>query len=217
MAAMDWLRSSHLRGGTDLEKALDAGLAQATAPQSTLVLLTDGGADRGEIRNAKLAAGYSARWSQIPIERRPKTDVFAVGDDANLTLLRSLSHNHGVMEHVLSSEPVEFKLASFLAKAGQTPIGNLRIAISPQATVEKVYPLDADGAVFDGGQAAWVGQYGKPAKNVGFRVEGQHEGKAIGAEAKADLPAEALEHDQLSALVGRRACPGAARPDRSRW
>ena len=199
-SAMDWLRASHLRGGTDLEKALEAGLAQAAEAQSTLILLTDGGADRGEIRNAKLAAGYSARWSHISADRRPKTDVFAVGDDANLPLLRLLSHNDGVMEHVLSSEPVEFKLTNFLAKAGQTPFGNLRLAVSPQTAVEKVYPLDANGTVFDGGQAAWVGEYSKPAKNVGFRVEGQHEGKAISAEAKADLPAEALEHDQLPRL-----------------
>ncbi|HTJ31020.1 MAG TPA: VIT and VWA domain-containing protein, partial [Acidobacteriaceae bacterium] len=51
MTAIEWLRNSHLRGGTDMEKALEAGLTQADAPQSTMILLTDGGADRGEIRN----------------------------------------------------------------------------------------------------------------------------------------------------------------------
>ena len=198
MAAMDWLRASHLRGGTDLEKALEAGLAQATAPQSALVLLTDGGADRGEIRNGKLAAWYSAKWAQIPADRRPKTDIFAVGDDANLPLLRTLSRNDGVLEHVLSSEPVEFKLAAFLTKTGQTPIGNLRLAVAPQAAVDKVYALD--DAVFDGGEAAWVGQYTKPAKNAAFRVDGQQQGQAVHAETKADLPAEALEHEQLPRL-----------------
>ena len=66
MAAMNWLRASHLRGGTDLQKALDAGLTQASAPHSALVVLTDGGVDRGEIRTGKLSAWYTARWSQIP-------------------------------------------------------------------------------------------------------------------------------------------------------
>ena len=198
MAAMEWLRASHLRGGTDLQKAMDAGLTMAAAPQSALVVLSDGGADRGEIRTGKLAAWYAAKRSQIPVERRPKTDIFAVGDDANLPLLRLLARNDGVLEHVLSSEPVEFKLAAFLAKAGQTPIGDLHLAVSPQAAVDKVYALD--DAVFDGGQAAWVGQYAKPARNVMFRVDGQQQGQAARAETKADLPAEALEHDQLPRL-----------------
>jgi len=195
-AAMDWLRASHLRGGTDLQKALEAGLAQAAAPSSSLILLTDGGVDRGLIPTGKLAAWYAARWAQIPADRRPKTDVFAVGDDANLPLLRLLSHNDGVMEQVLSSEPVDFKLAAFLSKTGQTPIGNLHLAVS--TPVDKVYALD--DAVFDGGQASWVGEYEKPAKGAAFHVEGQQQGLSVRADAKADLPAQALEHDQLPRL-----------------
>jgi Ca-activated chloride channel family protein len=195
MAAIEWLRGSHLRGGTDLQKALAAGLQQAAGPQSALVVLTDGGADRGEIRNGKLAAWYTAEWLKIAAERRPKTDVFAVGDDANLPLLRMLARNDGVLEHVLSSEPVEFKLTAFLSKMGQTPIGNLRLSISPQASVDKVYALD--DAVFDGGEAAWVGQYAKPAKKVEFRFDGDQQGQPVHTDTKADLPAEALEHDQL--------------------
>ena len=198
MAAINWLRSNHLRGGTDLQKALMAGLAQANAPQSALVVLTDGGADRGEIRNGKLAAWYAAQWAQIPAEHRPRTDVFAVGDDANLPLLRMLAHQEGTLEHVLSSEPVEFKLDAFLAKTGQTPIGNLHLTVSPEAAVEKVYALD--DAVFDGGQAAWVGQYAKPVKGAQFRVEGHQQGAIAQAETKAELPAQALEHDQLPRL-----------------
>jgi Ca-activated chloride channel family protein len=198
MAAMDWLRGSHLRGGTDVQKALDAGLAQAAVPHAALVVLTDGGADRGEIRTSKLAAWYAAKWAEIPADRRPKTDVFAVGDDANLPLLRLLSKNDGVMEHVLSSEPVEFKLAAFLSKTGQTPIADLLLKVTPTAAVDKVYALD--DAVFDGGQASWVGQYGKPVKSAGFRIEGQQQGQSVSTETKAELPAEALEHDQLPRL-----------------
>jgi len=195
-AAMDWLRASHLRGGTDLQKALEAGLAQAAAPSSSLVLLSDGGVDRGLIPTGKLSAWYAARWAGIPADRRPKTDVFAVGDDANLPLLRLLSRNDGVMEQVLSSEPVDFKLAAFLSKTGQTPIGNLHLSVT--APVDKVYALD--DTVFDGGQASWVGQYLKPAKGAAFHVEGQQQGFPVKADAKADLPAEALEHDQLPRL-----------------
>jgi Ca-activated chloride channel family protein len=97
---------------------------------------------------------------------------------------------------VLSSEPVDFKLAAFLSKTGQTPIGNLHLSVA--ASVDKVYALD--DAVFDGGQASWVGQYLKPAKGAAFHVEGQQQGLPVKADAKAELPAESLEHDQLPRL-----------------
>jgi Ca-activated chloride channel family protein len=205
-AAMNWLRQSHLRGGTDLQKALDAGLNQfngtdstaGSTPGAALVLLTDGEATRGLIQSGKLADWYAAKWKQIPAERRPKTDVFAVGDDANLPLLRMLSRNGGVMEQVLSTEPVDFKLAAFLGKVGRTPIEELRLTAAPQAAVDKVYALE--DAVFDGGEARWVGQYWKPQKNVSFGVNGRQDERGLSAECRADLPAQALEHDQLPRL-----------------
>jgi Ca-activated chloride channel family protein len=201
-AAIDWLRQSHLRGGTDLQKALQEGLNQfsgADATQTTaLVLLTDGETTRGLIQTGKLADWYAAKWKQIPAERRPKTEVFAVGDDANLPLLRMLSRNGGVMEQVLSTEPVEYKLAAFLGKVGRTPIGDLQLTVAPQAAVDKVYALEE--AVFDGGEGRWVGQYTKPQKGVSFSVSGNQDGRGLKTEIKADLPVKELEHDQLPRL-----------------
>lgn len=201
-AAMNWLRQSHLRGGTDLQKALDAGLGQFSGTDSSegaaLVLLTDGQTTRGVIQSGKLASWYAGRWKQIAADRRPKTDVFAVGDDANLPLLRMLSRNGGVMVQVLSSEPVDYKLGEFLGKVGRSPIGDLRLTVSPQAAVDKVYALE--DAVFDGGEARWVGQYLKPQKSATLSVDGQQDGRALTVEAKAELPAQALEHDQLPRL-----------------
>jgi Ca-activated chloride channel family protein len=200
-AAMNWLRQSHLRGGTDLQKALDAGLNQFSggdAPGAALVLLTDGEATRGVIQSGKLASWYAAKWKQMPAVRRPKTDIFAVGDDANLPLLRMLSHNGGVMEQVLSTEPVDFKLAAFLGKVGRAPIGDLRLTVAPQAAVDKVYALE--DSVFDGGEARWVGQYTKPQKGVSFSVDGQQDGRSLTVKGQADLPALALEHNQLPRL-----------------
>ena len=200
-AAMDWLRSSHLRGGTDLEKALDAGLAQIAAPGATpnsaLVVLSDGGADRGIIQTGKLAAWYQEKWKQLPVDRRPKTDVFAVGDDANLALLRMLSSNDGMMEHVLSTEPADFKIAGFVSRVGQSPISNLQLTVSSHA-VDMVYPME--DAVFDGGEMRWVGRYEKPVKKASFQAEGSYNGQALSAETKTELPAQALEHDQLPRL-----------------
>lgn len=200
-AAIEWLRKSHLRGGTDLGQALKAGLSQfsnAAPGANALVLLTDGEATHGEIRGNRLSADYTVGWKQIPADSRPKTDIFAVGDDANLALLRDLSRNGGVLEQVLSSEPADFKLNAFLNKVGATPIAGIELTAAPAAAVEKVYALD--DAVFDGGEARWVGQYSKPQKGVQFTSEGTKDGHILRASTKVDLPATALEHDQLPRL-----------------
>ncbi len=53
---------------------------------------------------------------------RPRTYIFAVGDDANLQLLRMLARNEGVLENVRSTEPIEFKMQTFLSKIGRSPV-----------------------------------------------------------------------------------------------
>ena len=55
--ALDFVRASRLRGGTDLQGALQEGLGQCSSPGGNryLVLLSDGGATRGTIQNGKLA------------------------------------------------------------------------------------------------------------------------------------------------------------------
>jgi Ca-activated chloride channel family protein len=118
--ALAMIRSSRLRGGTDLEKAYDAALKQSTK-DTYLVLLSDGEATRGIIQNGKFAAWYAAKWKQKPVGQRPHTYVYAVGDDANMPLLKMLARNDGVLEWVRSTEPADFKLNAFLAKIGQQP------------------------------------------------------------------------------------------------
>ena len=125
-----------MRGGTDLQRALQAGLQQAAAPgadNSYLVILSDGGATRGPIQNGKLAAWYASAWNQLAETQRPRTYILAVGDDANLPLFRMLARQDGVLEHVLSTEPMDFKLNSFLSKIGRSPIGQLHLSVAPDA------------------------------------------------------------------------------------
>jgi len=52
--------------------------------------------NRGPDRNAKLAAAYENEWKRLPVTNRPKTYIFAVGDDANLPLFKLLARNDGV-------------------------------------------------------------------------------------------------------------------------
>ncbi len=199
--ALDFVRASRLRGGTDLQKALETGLAQCSVANCYLVLLTDGGATRGTIGSGKLARWYAARWKQLPETQRPRTYVYAVGDDANLPLLRMLARNVGVLESVLSTEPTEFKLGAFLSKIGRSPVAQLRLGVTPESAVDMVYPLQENA--FSGTMATWVGQYKKAENSVGFDVRGVRDGAAFNAQKTINLPEKSLDHPQLPRLWAR--------------
>jgi Ca-activated chloride channel family protein len=202
--ALDFVRASKLRGGTDLQQALGAGLQQCAASangNAYLLLISDGGATRGTIQNGQLAAWYEVAWKKLPESKRPKTYVFGVGDDANLGLLRMLARQDGLLEQVLSTEPMEFKLNSFLSKIGRSPIGQLQLNVSPEAAVDTVYPLQ--DSAFAGSVAAWVGRYAKPQAKVAFQVSGVRDGTPVEMNTETSLPRESLEHAQLPRLWAR--------------
>ena len=191
--ALDFVRQSKLRGGTDLGRALQAGLAQATEDNTTLALFTDGGSDRGEtILPARIATQYLARWKGSP--HPPHTAVFAVGDDANLTLLRNLAHAGGFMEQVLSTEPIDFHLQSFSSKLTRTPVAGLSLT-APGTSL--VYALD--DAVYPGSMAEWVGQYKPDAGTLQATATGSRDGAQFTASAQAARPGGAA-HPQLPRL-----------------
>lgn len=201
--ALDFVRASKLRGGTDLQQGLGAALGQfQSAPGSPyLLLLTDGGVTRGTIHSGHLAKWYEEKWKQLPETARPHTYIFAVGDDANLPLLRMVSRNDGAMENVLSTEPLEFKLNAFVSKIGRSPVAQLNMTPSPEAAVQMVYPLQ--DSAFAGSMASWVGQYQVPVKQAGFTVRGVRDGTSMEMKRSAELPAVALEHAQLPRLWAR--------------
>ncbi len=202
--AIDSVRSSRLRGGTDVQRALQAGLQQSAASgvtNSYLVILSDGGATHGPILNRKLASWYASAWEKLPETQRPHTYIFAVGDDANLPLFRMLAQQDGVLEQVLSTEPIDFKLNSLLSKIGRSPIGQLNLSISPESSVDTVYPLQA--ATFSGSLASWVGRYQKPQENVSFTVHGICDGTPVELSGKTNLPQESIDHPQLPRLWAR--------------
>jgi Ca-activated chloride channel family protein len=195
--ALEFVRKSSLRGATNLEAALKAGLAQFPAAQgeSYLVLLTDGGATRGTLQSGKLAALYEAAWKQIPERQRPRTFVLGIGDDANVPLLRMLASHDGIWEQVRSTEPIDFKLGAFLSKLGRRPVAGLRLSAEPKANFDLVYPLEESW--FGGAMASWIGQYQKPAHRAVFSAAGIDQGRPIRMRTTAELPEQSLEHAGL--------------------
>jgi Ca-activated chloride channel family protein len=192
--ALDFVRASKLRGGTDLLKALTAALAQSTQPDTSIALFTDGGFDRGEtVVASKIAARYTILWKQSP--RQPHTDVFAVGDDANLPLLRSLARNNGFVEPVLSTEPIDFHLQSWLSKLTRNSLSAISLSASPASQTSYIYALD--DAVYPGSIAQWIGQY-KPAKKpLTVSIHATRDGTPLDASTTTPLLEEDLAHPQL--------------------
>jgi len=192
--ALDFVRGSNLRGGTDLLKALTAALAQSNQANPTIALFSDGGSDRGEtVVGGKIAARYAAEWRQSA--HPPQTDVFAVGDDANLPQLRKLAQNNGFVEAVLSTEPVDFHLQSWTSKLTHSAIAGAALTASPAAQTAMIYALD--DAVYPGSMAEWVGQYQPSPQPLTLTVRASRGGTALSATAQTALPASELTHPQL--------------------
>ena len=210
--ALAFIRASRIRGGTDIGKAVDAAMEQtrAVAGESYVVLISDGGADEGTVSNNKLAEHVAARWRAIAKAKRPHLFTFAVGDDANLPLMRSLAANDGLSEWVRSTEPIEFKLNAFLAKIGERPIEGLTLSAQPAANFDLIYELET--VHFAGSAATWVGQYRQPMPSARFAVAGP-----LRMEATVALPAQAHRSSGTAALVGEGARRRAARQNRARW
>jgi Ca-activated chloride channel family protein len=192
--ALDFVRASKLRGGTDLGKALASALAQSTEPNTSVVLFTDGGSNSGDtIIPNKIAANYAATWKSLP--HPPHTAVFAVGDDANLIFLRNLSRNGGFLESVLSTEPADFHIQSFLSKLTRAPVAGLALSPDPAAATKLIYPLE--DSVYPGSVAQWVGQYSPSKTPLGLTVRGARDGVSFEAKASTPLPESDLTHPQL--------------------
>ncbi len=200
--ALDFVRAAPIRGGTGLEAALETALMQpwgdgagAAGGEGYVVLLTDGGATRGTIHNGRLAEWFAERWQAIARERRPRTFVFAVGDDANLPLLRMLARQDGDLEWVRSTEPIDFKLETFLSKIGRRPVGDLKLSLAPTDAFDLVYPLEE--TTYSGSVASWVGTYTEPRTEATFGVSGVRAGEAFELQAKLALPESDLDHPHL--------------------
>jgi Ca-activated chloride channel family protein len=192
--ALAFVKQSRLRGATDMSTVLERALAQA-GQNPYIVLFTDGGATRGSVQNARLVSSFNTQWNRIAAAQRPRMFVFAVGDDANLPLLKQIGSANGVFEWVRSTEPTDFKVQQFISKIGRFPISALQLSVTPPGNTNMVYPLER--SVFGGSEQVWIGQYQNPIRSVAFTAAGERDGKNFTLTANAALPVEALDHESL--------------------
>jgi len=197
--ALDFVRSSPLRGGTNLQAALTAAFSQSRQ-DTYVVLLTDGGLTEGAISPNRFGDWLDKRWSFIPTDQRPRLYALAIGDDANTRLLRRVASHEGVFEQVGSAESMDFKLDSFVRKIGMDRLSEVTLKASPDDSVKMVYRLDADS--FPGSLASWVGQYPKP-ETVDFSAALGSAGSLTRQTAHVNLPKLDTSHPYLPATWAR--------------
>ena len=75
--ALEFLRAARLRGGTNVQAALDAALAQAFTNDPYIVVLGDLGATRGIFQNGKLAEWYAAEMEADRRRRGGRARMFS--------------------------------------------------------------------------------------------------------------------------------------------
>jgi Ca-activated chloride channel homolog len=190
---LDFVRSSRLTGGTNLQRAFETAFSDLQ--QNTyFVLISDGGATEGTINSAQLNSWFDKKWQAVTDAARPKVYVLAIGDDADLKLLQQFSKHAGVFEAVGSTEPLDFKLKSFVSKLGLTPFDSIGMDISASVEPKFVYPVETD--TFPGSRVSWVGQYGSPGK-AEVRISAALHGKTEKQTQRVALPGNDQTHTYL--------------------
>jgi Ca-activated chloride channel family protein len=199
--ALDFVRASQLRGGTNLELAYTKAFAQSLEPGSYITLFSDGEMTEGAIVPARFGDWFDKTWTKLGANTRPHIYVLAIGDDANIRLLKRLAAHGGLMEEVRSTEPVEFKLKTFVSSIGLKPLDNVRLTLAPQTNFDLVYRLEQNN--FPGTMASWVGEFKQPG-TANVSVETVRNGQSpLTQTTSFSLPANDTVHAYLPATWAR--------------
>ena len=195
-AALDFLKTSFLLGGTDLKQALQTALDRYQ-PQAGFtgraILISDGNATLGTLETKKLAQWFA---SVNTTGSGPKLKLYAygIGNDCNKVLLRTLAQSSGgLFEFVGETEATEFKLSNFVNHLTLDPLTDPQLQISNSQNLVDVY-RSPEGPVFDQSSAHWVGKYRQPMRSVTFTATARQNSAPVELKRSVDLPAEASEH-----------------------
>jgi Ca-activated chloride channel family protein len=197
--ALNFVRDSPLRGGTNLQAAL-ASAFSLSRQNNYIVLLTDGELTEGVISANRFGDWVDKSWNAIAASRRPHLYALAIGDDANSRLLRRVAGHSGVFEQVGSAESLDFKLTSFINKIGLNQLQRVSLTAKPEANIAMLYRLGQDD--FPGSLASWVGQYKQPGV-ADFAVSMTGGGELSSRTSQATLPKLDITHAYLPATWAR--------------
>ena len=172
LAFVEGLRAS---GGTDIRRAFEVALAQATDERPQIVIfLTDGQPTVGEVNSEKIIADVGQRAGE-----QVRIFCFGVGNDVNTVLLDTVSQaHHGTSAYVRPDEDIEQVVSSFYEKISKPVLADVSLDFGA-VQVEDAYPYPLPD-LFAGGQIVLVGRYrlpGSAAANTTITLRGTLNGR----------------------------------------
>lgn len=202
--ALDFIKGSMLGGGTNLKQALLKALDLASAFPAggrSIVLISDANPTLG-IANIKQLVRVLEGKKNSKGEMQPRVFAFALGSDANRSLLEELTRaSHGYFAQARETEDISTQLRIFFDKVGSPTIEGLRFTSSSEANFHQIYLTHTNS--FDGSSAAFVGRYKKPGPQASVGVQGQHGAQAINLSRTVSLPELDDTHGHLPRLWAR--------------
>jgi Ca-activated chloride channel family protein len=199
--ALEFIKSSTLAGGTDLQKALAKSIAVAgtfPAGEHSIVLVSDANPTMGTRNLKQIVEALNSKASAAPA----RVFAFGLGSDANGTLLESLAKaGHGYFARARETEDITAALKIFFEHVGSLSIEDLRLTSTEQSNLYQVYATGDYS--FDRSSLAFVGRYKKPAQQTTLSVGGNYGTAAISLSRTVALPELADTHQHLPRLWAR--------------
>jgi len=195
-AALDFVKTSFLHGGTNLKQVLQAAL-ESLRPRTRFpqraVLISDGNSTFGSLETKTLAQWFASANTSAS-GTKLKLYAYGIGNDCNKILLRTLAQSSGgLFEFVGETEATEFKLKNFVNHLTLDPLSDPQLQISLSQNFADIY-RSPDDPVFDQSAAHWVGKYREPMRSVVFTATAQHPAGPLELTRSIDLPSEATQH-----------------------
>jgi Ca-activated chloride channel family protein len=199
--ALEFIKSSTLGGGTDLQKALTKSIAVAgtfPAGEHSIVLVSDANPTMGTKSLKQIVQALNSKASAAPA----RVFAFGLGSDANGTLLESLAKaGHGYFARGRETEDITAALKIFFEHVGSLSIEDLRLTSTEQSNLYQVYATGDYS--FDRSSLAFVGRYKKPTPQATLSIGGHYGTAAISLSRTVALPELADTHEHLPRLWAR--------------
>lgn len=204
--ALAFVKGSLLGGGTDLRKAFGKALELAPAlppGERSLVLISDANPTLGTTGLTQIVQLFAEQNSKQQLAAPVRVFAFALGGDANRTLLETLAQKtHGYFTSARETEDISLQLQLFFAKVGTADITDLRFNATDAKNFYQVYATP-EAHSFDGSSAAFVGRYKQPTPQTDIAVQGRYGAQTINLSATVALPEFDDTHEQLPRLWAR--------------
>ncbi len=196
--AMQFIRNSTFGGGTNLKKALQTAITQTnnfSGGERDIILISDAN-PTAETTDIKSISALFDNKNDV------KLFAFALGNDANESLLESLSaKTQGYFAQARETEDIALALKIFTEKIGAANIGNLRLNSSQTDNFYQIYPSGADS--FNGSSFTFVGRYKKPQTQTKIQLTAHSGADEINLSREISLPEFDDAHPHLPRVWAR--------------